>query len=122
MVVRDRIELSTFRFSEEWPGPQRSTADHLSRPDDLIRYLGVQDRLHVSTTVVSTALATGMSTGDLTFRSQAGNGIGLPTPPGTIAGQQRRTSHGKLRASDNPERMLRVYPAGLWPIARPYEV
>jgi hypothetical protein len=49
------------RFSGECPGPRESTADYLSRPDDLLRHLGVQDRLHVSTTVVSTALAAGIS-------------------------------------------------------------
>ena len=33
--------------------------DYLIRPDDLLGHLGVQDRPHVSTTVVSTALAAG---------------------------------------------------------------
>jgi hypothetical protein len=60
VVVRDRIELSTFRFSGECPGPRESTAGHLSRPGDLFRHLGVQDRPYVSTTVVSRALATGI--------------------------------------------------------------
>jgi hypothetical protein len=58
-VVRDRIELSTFRFSGERPSPRESTAGRLNRPDDSFGYLGVQDRRQVSTTVVSTALATG---------------------------------------------------------------
>ena len=49
------------RFSGECPGPHESTEDHLSRLDDPLGHLGVQDRPHVSTTVVSTALATGLS-------------------------------------------------------------
>lgn len=46
-----------FRFSGERPGPRASIAGHVSRPDGLLRRLGVQDRCHVPTTVVSTALA-----------------------------------------------------------------
>jgi hypothetical protein len=56
-----RPTQTTVRFSGECPGPQESTADHLSRPDDSIGHLGVQDRLYVSTTVVRTVLATGIS-------------------------------------------------------------
>jgi len=52
-----RVRL-TFHFSGECPGPRESTKGHLSRPDDLIGHPDVQDRLHLSTTVVSTALAT----------------------------------------------------------------
>jgi hypothetical protein len=48
-----------FCFSSELPGPRESAAGHLSRPDNLLGHLGVQDRLYVSTTVVSTALASG---------------------------------------------------------------
>ena len=48
-----------FRFSGELPGPCESTAGHLIRPDDLLGHLGVRERPHASTTVVSTALATG---------------------------------------------------------------
>ena len=48
------------RFSGECPGPHESTAGRLSRPDDSSGHLGVQDRPHVSTTVVSTALAAGL--------------------------------------------------------------
>ncbi len=48
------------RFRRECPGPPESTAGHLIRPDDLFGHLGVRDRLHVSTTVVSAALATGL--------------------------------------------------------------
>jgi hypothetical protein len=54
-------------------GPTRVTAVRLIRPDDLLRRLGVQDRPHESTTVVSTALATGLCTRrPLTFRSPGG--------------------------------------------------
>jgi len=52
--------LLGFRFSGELPGPHKSTAGHLSRPDDSLGHLGVQERPYVSTTVVSTALATGL--------------------------------------------------------------
>jgi hypothetical protein len=52
--------VSTFCSSGECPGPRGSTADHLSRLDDVFGHFGVQDRPHVSTTVVSTALATGL--------------------------------------------------------------
>ena len=47
-----------FCFSSELPGPRESAAGHLSRPDNLLGHLGVQDP-YVSTTVVSTALAPG---------------------------------------------------------------
>src|SRR6516225_8652046 len=52
----------------------RVTTDvRLIRPDDLLGHLDVQDRPHVSTTVVSTALATGLSIRrPLTFRLSAG--------------------------------------------------
>jgi hypothetical protein len=60
-VVRS---LPSVRFSGECPGPHKSTAVHLIRPDDLIGHPGVQDRLHVSTAVVSTALAVGLVSGD----------------------------------------------------------
>jgi hypothetical protein len=59
-VVRDRIELSTFRFSVECPGPCESTTGHLIRPDDPLEHLGIHDRLAVSTAIVSTTLATGI--------------------------------------------------------------
>jgi len=49
-----------FRFSGECPGPRESTTVRLIRPDDPLGHLGVQDRPHVSTTVVSTTLAAGL--------------------------------------------------------------
>ena len=42
-------------------GSTRVHAVRLIRPDNLLGHLGVQDRPHVSTTVVSAALATGLS-------------------------------------------------------------
>ena len=61
--------LVTIRFSGECPGPHESTTVRLIRPDDLLGHLGVQDRPHVSTTVVSTALAAGLCIRrPLTFR------------------------------------------------------
>jgi hypothetical protein len=54
------VEPPTFRSSGECPGPHESTTACLSRLDDLFRQLGVQSRLHASTTVVSTALAAGL--------------------------------------------------------------
>jgi hypothetical protein len=61
LAAETSAEQSAFRFSGERPGPRESTTVRLSRPDGMIGQLGVQDRLHVSTTVVSTALATGIS-------------------------------------------------------------
>lgn len=52
--------LVTIRFSGECPGPRKSTTVRLNWPDDLLGHLGVQDRLHVSTIVVSTVLAAGL--------------------------------------------------------------
>jgi hypothetical protein len=60
MVVRDRIESSTFRFSGECPGPGESIVDHLNRKNDLIGHLGIHHRGHSSKNVVSTALAVGV--------------------------------------------------------------
>ena len=58
-----------FRFSGECPGRRESTTVRLIRPDDLLGHLSVQDRLYVSTTVVSAALQLASLSGDLTFRS-----------------------------------------------------
>jgi hypothetical protein len=55
-----RASPADLPFSGECPGPRESTKGHLSKPDDLIGHPDVQDRLHLSTTVVSTALATGL--------------------------------------------------------------
>jgi hypothetical protein len=77
----------------ECPGPHESTTGRLIRPDDLLGHLGVQDRTHVSTTVVSTALANAPLSGDLTFRSRDGTSATWPAAspttscpvPGSIA-------------------------------------
>jgi hypothetical protein len=50
-------EQLAFRFSGECPRPRESTAVRLSSPDDCLGHPGVQGRPHVSTAVVSTALA-----------------------------------------------------------------
>jgi hypothetical protein len=69
LVAETAAEQPAFRFSGERPGPHKSTAVRLIRPDDLPGHLGAQDRPHVSTTVVSTALAAGLCIRDpLTFR------------------------------------------------------
>ena len=75
-------EAVAVRFSGERLGPRESTPVHLSRPDDLIGHLGVQDRLHVSATVVSTALAAGSSIrrSDLPLARRRVRS-GLPTSP-----------------------------------------
>ena len=66
-------EQSAFRFSGERPSPHESTTVRLIRPDDLLGHLGVQDRPHVSTAVVSTALAAGLCIRrPLTFRFRGG--------------------------------------------------
>jgi hypothetical protein len=57
VVVRDRIELSTFRFSGGFAGPGPSTIGRLSGQDGAPLLAGVQDRRHISRTVVSTLLA-----------------------------------------------------------------
>ena len=60
----------TIRFSGECPRPRESTAVRLSSPDDLLGHPGVQGRPHVSTAVVSTALAADplyLVTADLTL-------------------------------------------------------
>jgi hypothetical protein len=47
----------SFRFSGGLAIPGESIADRLTRPYDVPAVLGVQDQPHVSTAVVSTALA-----------------------------------------------------------------
>jgi hypothetical protein len=47
----------TFGFSEGFPGPRESTAVRLSMPDDVSGQLNVQGWPHMSTAVVSNALA-----------------------------------------------------------------
>jgi hypothetical protein len=56
-VVRGGVEPPTFRFSEGLASPGESTTDRLTRPYDVLAALGVQDQPHVSTAVVSRALA-----------------------------------------------------------------
>jgi hypothetical protein len=60
VVVSDRIELSTFRFSVGFPGPQESTRVRLSTPGDVLGHLGVHSCPHVFRAVVSRALAVGL--------------------------------------------------------------
>jgi hypothetical protein len=60
LVAVTAADQSAFRFSGERPRPRESTAVRLTRPDVLLRHLGVQDRPQVSTIVVSTALAAGL--------------------------------------------------------------
>jgi hypothetical protein len=50
-VVRDRIELSIFRFSGGFAGPRMSTVAYLSRRYALLAAHGVHARRRVSTTV-----------------------------------------------------------------------
>jgi hypothetical protein len=58
----------------------------LTAQDDLLGGLGVQERPHVSATVVSTALATGLYVQRLDLPLlKRGVESGLPTPPGTVA-------------------------------------
>jgi hypothetical protein len=56
-VVRGGVEPPTFRFSGGLPSPGQSTIGGLTRPYGMQATLGVQDQPHVSTAVVSTALA-----------------------------------------------------------------
>ena len=85
VVVRDRIELSTFRFSGECPGPRESTTVRPIRPDELLGHLGVQDRPHVSTSVVSAVLASGLCIRrPLTFLSRSGESGSRVHSPGVF--------------------------------------
>src|SRR5262245_27098366 len=73
--------VSTFRFSGECPGPRESITVRLIRPDDRLGHLGVQDRPHVSTAGVSTALAAGLCTRrPLTSRLPLAQPSSSPTP------------------------------------------
>jgi len=54
------VSVPTVRFSEGFPRPHKSTTVRLSRPEDVSGHLGVHGRPHVSTAVVSTALAVGL--------------------------------------------------------------
>ena len=65
-------DLQTFRFSEGFAGPHESITVQLNRRNDVRGHYGVQDRPHVSTTVVSTALATGLFVQRSAFCSQDG--------------------------------------------------
>ncbi len=81
-IARSVSHSVAVRFSEGFPSPHKSTTVHQSRPDDLLRHLGVQDRPHVSTTVVSTALATDLRIRrPLTFRSRSGESSSRGDPP-----------------------------------------
>jgi hypothetical protein len=55
-----KVRYPGLRLSGECPDPCESTAVRLIRLNDLLGHLGVQDRPHVSTTVVSIALAAGL--------------------------------------------------------------
>jgi hypothetical protein len=57
VVVRGGVEPPTFRFSGGLARPGQSTTAQLARPDGASAVPTVQDQPHVSTAVVSTALA-----------------------------------------------------------------
>src|SRR5215468_1296840 len=57
VVVRGGVEPPTFRFSGDLASPDVSTTDGLIRPYDMRAVHGVQNQPHLSTAVVSTALA-----------------------------------------------------------------
>ena len=57
VAVRGGVEPPTFRFSGGFASPYESTTGGLTRPYGMLTVLGVQDQLHVSTAVVSKALA-----------------------------------------------------------------
>ena len=57
VVVRRRVELPTFRFSEGFAYPRGSTTGRLTGPSSALALLVVHDQPYVSTAVVSKALA-----------------------------------------------------------------
>ena len=89
-------------LSGERPGPRASTIVRLIRPDDLLGHLGGQDRLHVSTAVVSTALAAGLCIWwSPTFRLRAGSQACAFTPlvpPCSIRSRWRLLSSSQVAA------------------------
>src|SRR5215472_4656777 len=56
-LLRYFAAAPTFCLSEGFPGPHESTAVRLSRSDDASGHRGIHGRPHVSTAVVSAALA-----------------------------------------------------------------
>jgi hypothetical protein len=81
VVVRGGVEPPTFRFSGGFAGPGESTTGQLARPDGASAAPTVHDQPHVSTAVVSAALA----------RSA------WRTAPEAAAGQQRELRFHRLR-------------------------
>ncbi len=57
VVVRGRVELPTFRFSGGFACPHGSATGRLTGPSGALAPLAVHDQPHVSTAVVSKALA-----------------------------------------------------------------
>ena len=84
------FEPLTCRLQGGFASPRGSTTGHLNRPDDLRGHLGVQDRLHAYTTVVSAALAAGPSIRRWTFRSRSGESPTSPTHFPSLWGRVRR--------------------------------
>ena len=66
------FEPLTCRLQGGFAGPRGSTTGHLSGPYALLAARGVHGRRHVSATVVSTALAAGLSIRQSTSRSRSG--------------------------------------------------
>ena len=60
-VVRGGVEPPTFRFSGGLDSPGESTTGRLTRSCNVLAALGVQDQPHVSTAVVSMALASSVA-------------------------------------------------------------
>jgi hypothetical protein len=79
VVVRGRIELPTFRFSEGFAGPGRSITGRLTGRTAALGPFGIQDRPHVSTAVVSNALARSAN-GESSGRWVSGASCGLDLP------------------------------------------
>jgi hypothetical protein len=112
-VVRDRIELSTFRFSEGFPGPRESTTVRLSRPEDVSGHLGVHSRPHLSTAVVSTALAVGL------FVPKATRGVTYHhSYRGWPAQGDRFTKRRRQSLASLARRIIRTIPVPIPPAAR----
>jgi len=98
VVVRGGVELPTFRFSEGFAGPGRSIRVRPTGPDDALATFGVREQPHISTVVVSKALARSADGKKADWR-------GRMTTLAVMAGSQRTMrccDHGRRLACLGP--------------------
>jgi hypothetical protein len=96
---RPHVQHFDCRLQGGFASPRGSTVGHLSRPYALMAARGVPVRRHVSTTVVSAALAGEAGPDGLTLRPYGGESRSAPTRFPSLRAWLRRRSTGSVTSA-----------------------